>query len=290
MCATCRDDSQSNRDLEYHADASGHHPFACRQTGCEEAFSKRNELNKHQRENHVADLEHGYSDSNLVCKCGEVFSRSDVLDRHLNGYVLETGKYPCLYCKRHRGEQSFKRKDHLTQHLRGYHHINNDEKSSLDGIDPLVCPHFGCPQHRGPAFFKLSWEDREAAMPFKSKTRYTEHMRKIHNESPFPCDISGCSRVDGKGYFRAADLIKHRKKEHPESPNYDASKRSFLLSCQEPSCSRFGKDKFENRLDLYRHYTSCFEWGGPRYTEEEAYYKAGYVDQSELSSRAGPIA
>ena len=274
--------------MERHAFDSGHHPFECRQTGCEEAFSKRNELNKHQRVAHVADLEHGYSESSRVCKCGEVFSRPDVLDRHLNGYILEIRKHPCIYCKRHRGEQSFKRKDHLMQHLRGYHHIGNDEKANIHKceVSQLFCPHASCPQHRGPAYFKLSWWDRQAIAPFGVKSEYTEHMRKIHNESPFPCDITGCSRVEGKGYFREADLIKHRKKEHPESPTYDSSKRSSLLSCQEPNCPDFGKRKFENRLGLYRHYYSYFDGLDGTLvrhsiSEEDAYQRAGYPIQSE---------
>jgi hypothetical protein len=43
---------------------------------------------------------------------------------------------------------------------------------------------------------------------------YTTHLRKAHDESPFPCPEPGCPRKNGKGYFRKRDLIKHQKKEH----------------------------------------------------------------------------
>jgi len=39
----------------------------------------------------------------------------------------------------------------------------------------------------------------------------TAHLKKIHNESPFPCDHPGCPKVGGKGYVRERDLIKHKK-------------------------------------------------------------------------------
>jgi hypothetical protein len=39
-------------------------------------------------------------------------------------------------------------------------------------------------------------------------------MREEHDETPFPCTKAGCKRVNGKGFFRKRDLMKHMKREH----------------------------------------------------------------------------
>lgn len=49
---------------------------------------------------------------------------------------------------------------------------------------------------------------------FKSRGEFTKHMRKEHDETPFPCTKVGCKRVNGKGFFRKRDFMKHLKKEH----------------------------------------------------------------------------
>lgn len=61
-------------------------------------------------------------------------------------------------------------------------------------------------------------------------------MRTDHDDAPYPCDKSGCSRVRGKGYIRRLDLIKHRKREHPELP-----KHQRLHLCGLPGCSIRGE-------------------------------------------------
>ncbi|KAF2093255.1 hypothetical protein NA57DRAFT_23935, partial [Rhizodiscina lignyota] len=124
-------------------------------------------------------------------------------------------RHPCPHCKKYRGNNGFKRRDHLTQHLRNYHHIDVDEREghvdSWDGtriVDTSRCPLAGCPQYREQ---RLHWQDEPI---FPKRRDYTEHMKKVHNESPFPCPEPGCDRIDGRGYFRKVDLIKHQKKEH----------------------------------------------------------------------------
>ena len=314
VSATTKDESRSDEGPEIHTCAREHLLLACRHTGCGGTFLRQSELNKHQREFHVADLNHGHSSSRrtcsqcnevfrsvgrlechasheqhtpYMCKCGQRFSRSDVLDRHLSQFVLEARKYPCDYCKRHKGESAFRRKDHLTQHLRGYHHIDVGKEAEAERSILLACAHPSCPQHRGPAFFRSTLQDKQATRPFKNSSEYHKHMRKIHDETEYPCDISNCSRVGGKGYFREMDLIKHRKKEHPEAPKYDPTRRSFLFNCLEPMCHYSVKLELTNRLELYKHYTNQLEvWRNCiecQYSHEEAYQRAGYTIQEEGS-------
>ena len=59
----------------------------------------------------------------LMNICGSLFSRLDVLNRHLESFSSEDPKYPCTYCKLPRGPNGFRRLDHLKQHIRDYHHL-----------------------------------------------------------------------------------------------------------------------------------------------------------------------
>ncbi|KAJ8060032.1 hypothetical protein OCU04_011643 [Sclerotinia nivalis] len=62
-------------------------------------------------------------------------------------------------------------------------------------------------------------------------------MREEHNESTFPCNIAGCSRVGRRGYFREKDLIKHRRQEHPEDESYIPVGKGTRYQCTEPGCN-----------------------------------------------------
>jgi hypothetical protein len=55
---------------------------------------------------------------------------------------------------------------------------------------------------------------------FASRGEYTKHMRQEHDETPFPCSKAGCKRVNGKGFFRKRDLMKHLKREHDISEEH----------------------------------------------------------------------
>src|SRR6266536_5533010 len=35
-----------------------------------------------------------------ACECGSLFSRQDVLDRHLDGFSTDAPRYPCIFCRR----------------------------------------------------------------------------------------------------------------------------------------------------------------------------------------------
>lgn len=164
-CHECSEDSRNVTDLGLHASRTGHAPFACKEGGCQSTFS-----------------------------------RHDVYVRHLDIHNKNMPPYPCRFCNRHRGRHGFKRRDRLTQHLRNYHHFNEEEAPGVG----KSCPHRDCPVYR-----ELSEEHT-----FKKSSEYTAHMRKAHDESPFPCPKPGCNRVGGKGYFRELDLMKHQKREH----------------------------------------------------------------------------
>ncbi|KAL2358214.1 hypothetical protein BJ546DRAFT_803693, partial [Cryomyces antarcticus] len=119
-------------------------------------------------------------------------------------HAVECPRYPCTHCKRHRGADGFKRKDHLTQHLRNYHHIEADG----EGTSGYSCSHEDC------AAFRSSPGGLHSPHlhAFQKKSDYTAHMKKEHDESPHPCSWPGCNRVRGKGFFRERDLMKHEKK------------------------------------------------------------------------------
>lgn len=197
----------------------------------------------------------------FMCKCGKSFTRPDVLDRHVKGYLPELQKYTCPHCKSCPGGKSFKRKDHLTQHIRGYHHIGTEKYRQMHFYDYL-CPHSDCPKYREPDFFDLPYETQRESRPFGNLKEFTQHMRTDHDDTPYPCDVRGCLRVRGKGYIRKVDLIKHRKREHPEVPKY-----KNLHSCRLPGCSASGegnsgiRDHYEKEHGYsYSFAQSLAEW------------------------------
>jgi hypothetical protein len=219
-------------------------PNSCHE--CKECFHSKAELHRHAR---------AKQHSAYVCKCAETFSRLDVLKRHLDRFRPETPRYPCLRCKRHRGDKDFTRKEHLQQHLRGYHHVEVEvNTSSLHRSTCQICPHPDCPQYRGPEFLQLRRGEQKKQKPFASQAEYTKHIRDVHDESPFPCDIPDCKKVGGRGYFREKDLLKHRKDQHPEAPLYVVAERHVLYSCQEPNCKRTGNNGFRDPWGLVSHY------------------------------------
>ncbi|MCJ1346086.1 hypothetical protein MMC31_004298 [Peltigera leucophlebia] len=202
---------------------------------CSQSFKNATLLFLHCRdESHAA----------FMCKCGEGYSRSDVLYRHVKTNQPEPQKYACPHCKSRRGGRSFKRKDHLTQHIRGYHDIGTHESHNGRDWGFYLCPHSNCPQYREPESFDWtthSW----LQTPFDTHKGFIQHMRTVHDDTPFQCDVSGCLRVRSKGYVREMGLIKHRKREHPDAPKFKA-----LYSCRLPGCSGIG----ESYDDIRGHY------------------------------------
>lgn len=80
-------------------------------------------------------------------------------------------------------------------------------------------------------------EEQKKNRPFRTQSEYTKHMKTVHDFTPFPCTVVGCSKTGKKGYTREKDLINHRRKEHPEAGEYVAKTRDVRLSCLHPGCN-----------------------------------------------------
>ena len=169
-CDECGFVGRTDAEIAFHASISGHAAFVCKTTGCERTFS-----------------------------------RLDTYHRHERSHNSNSKRYPCQYCKKYRGRHGFKRKDHLTQHIRKYHHIGEGEAVG-SVLDRKWCPKPDCSEARA----SHAWYERA----FATSAEWLKHMREVHNECKFPCPKSGCDRINAKGYFRVADLRTHLRKVH----------------------------------------------------------------------------
>lgn len=195
----CTGEFHSSQGIFHHMRTA--HPELRSCSECGAAFSSRHKLSEHAEETGHAAFICGQSD------CGSAFSRYDTYERHLKIHEDDAKRYACPHCKKHRGVNGFKRKDHLTQHLRNYHHIGEYEARSAPYLGGKSCPHKDCSEWRP----KSVWVKENA---FQTTSEYTKHMKKVHDESPFPCPEPECDRIGGKGYYRRRDLFRHQKKEH----------------------------------------------------------------------------
>lgn len=181
---------------------------------CKRSFPTRKELKCHAESwNHTMFV--------FKCSCGNTFARSDALNRHCEALSpAGDGKYPCTSCKSHRGKHAFHRRDHLIQHLRGYH------KFDFKAVEPFLafngqvtfeaCPHLNCGFHRGKDYELLSSPQEMSLRPFERKRDYYGHMKDAHNQTPFPCYVDGCIQTGSKGYATVNGLIAHLTKKHPQ--------------------------------------------------------------------------
>ncbi|KAI1471642.1 uncharacterized protein F4812DRAFT_414959 [Daldinia caldariorum] len=216
---------------------------------CNESFQTRGQLNVH-----AGQTMHYL----FACSCGEKFSRLDARSRHISSFRKGSPSYPCKLCKRHRGRKAFHRRDHLVQHLRGYHLLDEGEirkhyPTNVSRVPwsylVLVCPFVGCEHHRGEEFRRLSISDQREQSPFKRISHYNKHLKDAHGKIPFPCYVHGCERVGTKGYLRQMDLKKHLATQHPDAPEYSpAPRRREQYNC--PHCEH----SFEDLFDLGIHY------------------------------------
>jgi len=302
VCQICQYEAMSEGHLQGHAKWENHRIYKCPYDQCDGAFSDLGAQRKHLLKIHVPDSDdHGNvrpnstkmcdechqvfkSDAELcrharelqhrpyACKCSVKFSRIDVFERHLRKYQPGHPTYPCTHCKRHRGDNGFKRPEHLTQHLRSYHHIEVGDRVTSAPYSRYkwpVCSHLGCHQYRDAKFFELAATEQDNTKPFASQADFTNHMREVHEESTFPCDVPHCHRVGGKGYSREKDLMNHRRAMHPDATPYVAAERQVLHSCREPNCPRNGKRAY---LDYW-----SFRWHLRRehgYSWEESYTRS----------------
>jgi hypothetical protein len=180
-CDQCLEVFRCIQSLEMHTYMTGHIGFICKQDDCEKGFS-----------------------------------RWDTYTRHQRTHQKDARRFPCKYCKKYKGKNGFKRKDHLTQHVRNYHHIGEDDISSRHWRK--WCPKLDCTESR-PAGVPM-WSDQSA---FPSSKECINHIRTEHDESEFSCPQPGCDRVNGKGYFRKNDLRAHLRKVHGTDGSFDMS-------------------------------------------------------------------
>ncbi|KZL68713.1 CROL alpha [Colletotrichum tofieldiae] len=269
-CAECNKNWIYEPDLSWHVRILGHKAFVCSVPGCKDGFIRKTERDAHQRRPHLEDhgrvqLDHPLTcveckvkfrynsklqehaieaqHSPYSCVCGKTFARLDVLNRHLDSLGTGLPKFPCQFCKRHRGKDGFRRRDHLLQHVRGYHKFEAEGK--IDDIlpsrrgkhlAPPVCSYRGCPQYRDDSFSKLGPDEQQRTKPFASQSEYTKHMKTVHSFTPFPCTVLGCNKTGSKGYVREKDLVNHKKKEHPDTASYVPEKRDTRIACRYPNC------------------------------------------------------
>jgi hypothetical protein len=183
--------------------------YAC--NACSLRFPHNSALDNHAKQTLHAPF---------ACICGGTFSRIDVLNRHLETYSPRPkASYPCPHCSKFSGMKAFTRRDHLTQHLRGYHNIevssdSDDPQSSSSRKTALSCLHKDCSYHHDAS--------RSSSLPnlrryFSTKRDFTKHLREVHDESLYPCDAPDCGRVGGRGFFRKRDLSKHQRDHHEGS-------------------------------------------------------------------------
>ncbi|KAF7550765.1 hypothetical protein G7046_g7921 [Stylonectria norvegica] len=204
----------------------------------------------------------------FVCICGCGFVRKDALTRHIES--LDTGipKYPCNFCRKHRGENGFRRRDHLRQHVRGYHKFDVEKKvprRRYNGIPTeRDCPHVECIEHMPSAAHFING----FPMPFKLRSAFIKHMKEVHDETPHPCEILGCDRVGAKGFATETGFLKHRQAKHPGAPDFvPVSRAGRMLKCPFPGCKSPPLEIDSAAHHAYHtHYTS---------EERDAYFRGG---------------
>lgn len=207
---------------------------ACKYPGCTRSLSSDVELRNHMVHDHACTecgtgkttlaslnehaVKNGHSPYNCSYEgCLLRFSRSDSVERHRATHLKVQKRYPCTHCGKFQGDKAFKQLDHLTQHLRGYHRIGEDDAQ----VKAASCPHVDCPCFRFGAYDETGRPRHWTSIPreehaFQSTRDFQIHMRKVHDETPYQCLEAGCERRRGNGYFRLSDLEKHQIKEHGE--------------------------------------------------------------------------
>ncbi|KAI0137148.1 hypothetical protein BJ170DRAFT_678004 [Xylariales sp. AK1849] len=309
-CNACHKKFDSKELLSAHRCLYQHSIFPCSVSSCNASFIKKSDLRAHLREAHVpghylvgrdgALAEHNECSecgavlkslyqlqrhatsekhSPFRCACDIKFARIDVLNRHIDSYIKDIPKFPCTFCKFHQGRLGFRRRDHLVQHLRGYHNFDSDKINKISpplrGPRELVwriCPHTECEFYRDYSFQTLPWTEQVKLKPFEKQAHLTKHLKEVHDETSFPCDVPGCNRVGAMGYVRERDLMKHRFAEHPEADEYTAVPRNYVYKCPYLNCGK-GYSSATQLFDhkIFEHWTSEQRW---------AYWKEKYEYQN----------
>jgi hypothetical protein len=166
---------------------------------CNQTFTNKVALNIHSKQ-----TQH----SPYHCTCKMKFSRLDTLQRHIHTFQPIT-TYKCPYCSNYDEDNEFTRKDHLRQHIVGFHRIQSVKSDTTSVFKrpkkrrAFSCTHEDCIYGSGQPGYIL-----------QSQAELTKHLRQSHNESRFSCGEPGCGKVGGQGFSRMRDLSNHRKVHH----------------------------------------------------------------------------
>ncbi|KAI0183184.1 hypothetical protein EV127DRAFT_321280, partial [Xylaria flabelliformis] len=131
--------------------------------------------------------------------------------------------YPCAECTTYQGRNGFKRKDHLVQHLRVFHRWDDDQLATLTSagqnsrLTIPICHFPECDYYRDPGFKDMGIREQAKNRPFDKQSHYTDHMKREHDWSPYPCKVAGCNKVNGAGFFSITAFERHSKGKHPGS-------------------------------------------------------------------------
>ncbi|THV52261.1 hypothetical protein BGAL_0084g00210 [Botrytis galanthina] len=240
------------KSLKEHCRTANHEALHCPIPGCFVALSDSSKGKDHLKTSHGA--------TELAChQCGSVFQNTERLDRHAYSsghfaYVCrypdcestagrfsdlirhqachkeDVPRHPCPHCSTYRGNNGFKRKDHLRQHIRNYHKIESNY------IGPIYSSPFRCKHGNCWGFGTMYRQD------LRSLDDLTQHMLVEHNSSAFICDEASCDRVGLNGFDTKKLFQDHIKKEHP-SP----------FQCTHPGCDRVGSKGWLRERDQKKH-------------------------------------
>ncbi|TEY67138.1 hypothetical protein BOTCAL_0129g00100 [Botryotinia calthae] len=217
--AACNDSYQGKYHLRTHHGAT---KLACHQ--CGDLFDSRGQLDYHA-------LRSGHSAYN--CRypdCESTAGRFSDLIRHQARHKKDVPRHPCPHCRTYRGNNGFKRKDHLRQHITNFHKIEPNHIGWI-GSSPFRCKHFNCQGYNVMIRQNL-----------RSLDDLTQHMLTEHNSSAFTCDKMSCDRVGLNGFDTKKLLQDHIKKEHP-SP----------FQCTHPGCDQVGSEGWLREKDQKKH-------------------------------------
>ncbi|KAI1147885.1 hypothetical protein F4825DRAFT_124731 [Nemania diffusa] len=144
------------------------------------------------------------------CHCGMECKTLYTLQRHIRGQNKDALCYPCPECTAYQGRNGFSRKDHLKQHLIHGHGYDDHRLAAIfpsrdtDNVR-RVCRFEDCEYN----------PRQKTNRRFAKQSEYTAHMKREHDWSPLACNVAGCEKSGGKGFFSISMLEKHRNQKHP---------------------------------------------------------------------------
>ncbi|PQE04910.1 AMP-binding enzyme protein [Rutstroemia sp. NJR-2017a BBW] len=243
------------KDLHQHSSESRHDVFRCPFPNCASRFNgdALAEIQAHVEAYHGNDRymcaecgieyvnrihldNHGYcGHPAYACQypnCDSTAAQFADLVRHQARHKRDIPRYPCPHCRSYRGNNGFMRKDHLRQHITGYHKIEAAYVGNISG-SPFRCRFASCNT-------QVVFERQN----LRSLDELTEHMRVQHNSSAYICNKPSCERVGMNGFGTKKDLQAHIKKDHP-SP----------FQCPHPGCGRVGSNGWLVKSAMKKHIT-----------------------------------